>query len=203
MSTPSEEYLRMLKQLLPPGPAFPRGDRASMVALMLEAWSVELARIDSRIETLISENDPRVSVEAFEDWCAEWGIPDVCENLLGDLSTVTLRQLLLFKITTIGGQSVRFFAELAKIFGYTIQIDEIRPYTVDSQVMDAMWSNGVAHTWRVNILTGQEDSTAQMHNTLGTVNEPLAWWGDGLLECLFARYKPAHTEVYYGYHGVA
>ena len=36
--TTQEEYARMVKQLLPPGPAWERGDATSMIAMMIEVW---------------------------------------------------------------------------------------------------------------------------------------------------------------------
>lgn len=196
-----QEYEEMLRQLLPPGPAFPRGDYESMMAMLLEVFALELSRIDSRVDALVREDDPRVSVECFREWLEEWGLPDVCSNLLGNLTDSVLRQLLLFRITVPGGQSKKFFVELAARFGYEIQIDELRPYTVQSEVMDAMWSTSAAYTWRVNVLSGAaaENTTASMHTVIGGADEPLAWWGDMLLECLIERYKPAQTEVVYGY----
>ena len=196
-----QEYEEMLRQLLPPGPAFPRGDYESMMAMLLEVFALELSRIDSRVDALVREDDPRVSVECFREWLEEWGLPDVCSNLLGNLTDSVLRQLLLFRITVPGGQSKKFFVELAARFGYEIQIDELRPYTVQSEVMDAMWSTAAAYTWRVNVLSGAaaENTTASMHTVIGGADEPLAWWGDMLLECLIERYKPAQTEVVYGY----
>ena len=197
-----KDYEEQLRQLLPPGPAFPCGDYESMIALMLEVFALELSRIDSRVEALIRENDPRVSVETFQEWLTEWGLPDVCANLLSGMTDSTLRQLLLFRITVLGGQSRRFFAELCARFGYVIQIDELQRHTVDSQVMDGLWSSTLPYAWKVNILTGEENATTHWHNVLGGVQEALSWWGDGLVECLIERYKPAHTEVYYGYYGV-
>ena len=196
-----QEYEEMLRQLLPPGPAFPRGDYESMMAMLLEVFALELSRIDSRVDALVWEDDPRVSVECFREWLEEWGLPDVCSNLLNNLTDSVLRQLLLFRITVPGGQSKKFFVELAARFGYEIQIDELRPYTVQSEVMDAMWSTAAAYTWRVNVLSGAaaENTTASMHTVIGGADEPLAWWGDMLLECLIERYKPAQTEVVYGY----
>ena len=199
-----QEYEEMLRQLLPPGPAFPRGDYESMMAMLLEVFALELSRIDSRVDALVREDDPRVSVECFREWLEEWGLPDVCSNLLSNLTDSVLRQLLLFRITVPGGQSKKFFVELAARFGYEIQIDELRPYTVQSEVMDAMWSTAAAYTWRVNVLSGAaaENTTASMHTVIGGADEPLAWWGDMLLECLIERYKPAQTEVVYGYFQV-
>ena len=107
-----QEYEEMLRQLLPPGPAFPRGDYESMMAMLLEVFALELSRIDSRVDALVREDDPRVSVECFREWLEEWGLPDVCSNLLSNLTDSVLRQLLLFRITVPGGQSKKFFVEL-------------------------------------------------------------------------------------------
>ena len=65
--TTQEEYARMVKQLLPPGPAGERGDATSMIAMMIEVWAEELARVDSRVRTLVREADPRFAVETFKD----------------------------------------------------------------------------------------------------------------------------------------
>ena len=48
MGVTAKEYVGMLKELLPPGPAWPRGDSASLYALMFEVWGAELARVDAR-----------------------------------------------------------------------------------------------------------------------------------------------------------
>lgn len=200
----STEYLQMLKQLMPPGIAFPRHDATSVWALLLECWAIELSRIDSRLDALVREDDPRVSVECFREWLEEWGEPDACANLVAGMTDTVLRQLLLFRITTIGGQSRQFFAELAARFGYRIQIDELQMHTVDSQVMDGLWSQPAPFMWRVNILSGtsSEGSTVGVHTVIGGADEALAWWGDQLIECLIERYKPAQSEVLFGYHGV-
>lgn len=202
MAATYKDYEEQLRQLLPPGPAFPRGDYESMMAMLLEVFALELTRIDSRVEALVRENDPRVCVETFQEWLTEWGLPDVCANLLSGMTDSTLRQLLLFRITVLGGQSRQFFFDLCARFGYLIQIDECQVYTVDDQVMDALWEQAEPHYWKVNILTGDEDATVHWHNTLGGVQEALSWWGDQLVECLIEKYKPAHTEVIYGYYGV-
>lgn len=51
--TTQAEYARMLKQLLPPGPAWPRGDATSLMGMMIEVWAEEFSRVDSRVRTLM------------------------------------------------------------------------------------------------------------------------------------------------------
>ena len=72
MGVTAKEYVGMLKELLPPGPAWPRGDSASLYALMFEVWGAELARVDARARALVTEADPRVAIETFPEWLDEW-----------------------------------------------------------------------------------------------------------------------------------
>ena len=81
MAVTANEYVGMLKELLPPGPVWPRGDSTSLYAMMFEVWAIELARIDSRANALITEADPRFAIETFPQWLEEWGLPDECLKL--------------------------------------------------------------------------------------------------------------------------
>ena len=171
-----------------------------MIAMMIEVWAEELARVDSRVRTLVREADPRFAVETFKDWLDDWGLPDDCLRAWADMNVTTLRTLLLYKIKTIGRQDRQYFIDLAEMFGYRIVIDEFRTHTVQSTAMDGLCGEEWPHVWRVNALTGA-GSVMGYHTVLGQVSEALAWWGDRLIECLIKRYAPAHTELYFGYYG--
>ncbi len=206
MAVLSSDYVSQVKALLPPGPAWPRGDAASLFAMFIEVWASEFARTHERIEVLLDEADPRKTLECFEEWLDEWGIPDEClkawAGITRDSMTVTeLRRSLLHKIRTPGGQSAAYFISLAKVFGYTITVEEYTPWHVLRSVNDLFASEDWHYCWRV---TSYFEGASNMayHNTLGSVREPLAWWGDGLIECLITRYKPAHTRVFFAYREV-
>ena len=198
--TTQAEYERLLKQLLPPGPAWPRGDAASLLAMMIEVWAVELSRVDSRARSLVKESDPRFAVETFDEWLEDWGLPDACTLAWADVNTSILRTLLLWKIQTIGRQDRQYFVDLAAMFGYQIVIDEFRQHTVMSSSMDALCSEPWPYTWRVNVLESAAGAVMTYHKVSGPVSEALAWWGDRLIECLIKKYAPAHTNVYFGYY---
>lgn len=197
--TTRQEYSRMLHQLLPPGPAWPRGDSTSLIGLMIEVWAEELAKVDGRVQALIRESDPRFAVESFDSWLKDWGLPDDCILAWSQANNSVLRTLLLYKIQTIGRQDRSFFIELAEMFGYKIEIEEFRPHTVMSDAMDALAEERWPSTWRVNVLTGA-GSVMDYHRVMGGVDEALAWWGDRLIECLIKRYAPAHADLYFGYY---
>lgn len=205
MAVSASEYTRQLKALLPRGPAWPRDDTTSMLAFMIEVWALEFARVDARAQALINEADPRFCSETFNEWLTQWGIPDQCLSAWGSvlsdgLTEKILRQALLQKMTTSGSQSLQFFINLAKNYGYEITIDEFTTHTVMSNVMaafindDAEWS----HMWKVCVFSGRGGQVS-WHDALGTASEPLCWWGDAVIECVIRQYAPAHTQVLFGY----
>ena len=199
MAVSASEYVGMLKELLPHGVAWPRGDSTSLYALMFEVWGAELARVDARARALITEDDPRFAIETFQEWLDEWGLPDDCIRAWSDANDSTLRKLLLWKIQTVGSQNWQFFVDLAAMFGYVITIDEFNRHSVRSRTSDVLSEEMWPHTWRVNVLAAQ-GSAMTYHEVTGDANEPLAWWGDSLIECLIKRYAPAHCTLIFAYH---
>ena len=114
------------------------------------------------------------------------------------MNNTTLRKLLIQKVTSIGGQTPQFFIDLASMFGYTIEIDEFRGYTVMADTLDVLAEELWPSTWEVNVLQSAGEKMTY-HEVTGGVEEPLAWWGDALIECLIRRYAPAHTQVSFAY----
>lgn len=205
MAVSSKEFVQQIKALLPHGVAWPRNDTSSVMAILIECWANEFARIDGRVHSLVTEADPRHCTETFRDWLRQWGVPDECLSAWASISESgltekLLRDALLEKIAVPGGQSIRFFVKLALSYGYKITIDELMPHTVMSKVMDSFSKDGWTHRWRVQI-HGEQGSTVSWHDALGTCAEPLAWWGDAVIECLVKKYAPAHTEVTFSYLG--
>lgn len=195
----AQEYVNQLKMLLPPGPAFPRGDSTSLFAMMLEVWGAELARVDGRACQVIEEADPRQAIETFQEWLDQWGLPDECIKLWTTADNSTLRNLLLWKIKDTGSPNLAFFRDLAAMFGYTITIDEFFRHSVRSRSSEVLATERWPNTWRVNVCSGL-GAKVTYHQVVGGADEALAWWGDAIIECLIKRYAPAHTKIYFGYY---
>ena len=53
MAVTAAEYDANIKALLPPGPAWPRDDTGSVMAMLIECWAVEFSRVDSQAMALI------------------------------------------------------------------------------------------------------------------------------------------------------
>jgi uncharacterized protein YmfQ (DUF2313 family) len=195
MGLTTTDYLRQLQALLPPGPAWPKDDDALLTRL-LGAIAAELARVDGRAQRLVEEADPRTVAELFADWESVAGLPDSCAAAFGGDQTMAQRRAALVgRLTTLGGQTPAYVIGLAAALGYAITITEFSAHTVNDDVECALYDNAWNFTWRVNsALSTITDITVD-----SLVDEPIASWGNALLECVIKRLKPAHTSVIFGY----
>lgn len=192
MSLNAENYLQQMQALLPNGLAWAKSSD-TVLAKLLTAFAEEFKRVDYRADDLLNEADPRTTNELLAEWEYIAGLPDLCTGIP---PTIALRrELLVSKLTNVGGQSKQFYIDLAAKLGFTITITEFKRYRVNSRVNDPI--NGVdwAFVWRVNT----EQNTIRKFKVSSRVNEPLASWGNAALECAITRLKPAHTHVQFAY----
>ena len=196
MALSDTDYLRQLQALLPLGPAWARDDESTLTHL-LGGLSAELARVDGRSWQIIEEADPRTTAELFLDWERVAGLPDACAEAFGGEQTMAQRcAALVGKLTLLGGQSPAYFIGLAAAIGYAITITEFRAHTVEDDVNYALYGVEWNFAWQVNAaLNTVTDITVD-----STVNDPIAAWGNALLECVIKRLKPAQTTVLFSYN---
>lgn len=195
MALTDTDYLRQLQALLPPGPAWPKDDDALLTRL-LSGLSEELARVDGRAWQIAEEADPRTVAELFADWERVAGLPDACAVAFGGTQTESQRRAALVgRLTPMGGQSPAYYIALAALIGYAITITEFRSHTVDDDVNYPLYGGAWDFAWQVNAaLNTITEFTVDM-----TVEDPLAAWGNALLECVINRLKPAHTTLLFSY----
>jgi len=191
-----EEYRDALAALLPSGGAWPR-DPGSVLMRFIASLAIEFARLDARAAQLLAESDPAATTELLADWERVVGLPDPCVTQAQTIAQ--RRQALEGRLTAVGGQSRRFFIELASRLGYTITIDEFRSAAEATAAGITFTGDEWAHTWRVNVPTPV--SITYFRVGAGAVGEPLRAWSNEVLECQFNRYKPAHTRVLFAYAG--
>lgn len=195
MGLTNADYLGQLQALLPPGPAWPRDADAPLTRL-LDALSVELARVDGQAWRLVEEADPRTTAELFLDWERIAGLPDACAEAFGGEQTMSQRRsALIGRLTTLGGQSPAYFIGVAAAIGYAITITEFSAHSVDHDVDHPLYDTAWNFAWQVNAAL----NTVSEITVDSTVDDPLAAWGNALLECVITRLKPAHTHVLFSY----
>lgn len=195
MPRTADDYREQLKSLLPPGAAF-RRDRGSVLDKLLDAMAQELARIDARADALATDAVPNATTELLPDWEGVAGLPDNCSGALRP--TIQARRAdLVAKLTSRGGQSVRYFIEVAAALGFTITITEFRPFRVGQSTAGDDFANGDwIFTWRIN---APAETVTYFRVGQSTAGEPLASWGNSNLECRMNQIKPAHTILIFAY----
>lgn len=185
------EYQAQMHALLPPGPAWPEDDP------FLLGMAPAFARVHERIEQLLEEADPRTAVELFLRLERLAGLPDACaEGAEQDMQR--RRADLIAKLQRTGSLSRAFFIDLAAALGYVITIDEFLPFRVEMPVEQPLTGVEWLFTWRVNLpLTGEEIPFRVEYSRVE--DRLLTWSTNELIECLFLRLMPAHTNIIFAY----
>jgi uncharacterized protein YmfQ (DUF2313 family) len=191
-----EEYAQLLKNLLPPGQAFPREPGTNLEKLLL-GCAAELARVDGRAEFLAIDVMPITTTELLSDWERVAGLPDKCSGEL-EATIQGRRNALVAKLASVGGQSAAYFIGVAASLGYQIEIDEFRPFRAGmSRAGDALTNTpDWIFTWRV---TAPATTIISFRAGLSAAGEPLRTWGNSALECKLNQLKPAHTTIIFSY----
>lgn len=189
------DYLEQLKSLLPPGQAFPR-EAGTTLHDLLDGMSIELARVDSRGEALPIEANPSSTNELLVDWERVAGLPDKCSGVLEE-TLQGRKSALLTKLASTGGQSPGYFIDLAASLGYTVTIEEFRPFRVGrSHVGDALTNGDWIFTW---VIRAPEVTITSFRVGQSAVGERLRTWGNDTIECKINQLKPAHTIALFAY----
>lgn len=197
MARTAEQYREQLKSLLPPGRAIPREPGTSLESL-LHGMAEEMARIDARGIALLVEVNPITTNELLPEWESVARLPDNCTGTLEE-TLQGRRNALAAKLSSIGGQSAAYFISVAASLGYTVTIEEFRPFRAGSSAAgDALTNGDWVFTWRVH---APETTVISFRAGRSAAGEPLASWGNDLLECKLSEIKPAHTIVQFAYDG--
>ncbi|SNS05419.1 Uncharacterized protein YmfQ in lambdoid prophage, DUF2313 family [Humidesulfovibrio mexicanus] len=196
MGMNGSDYLALLLALQPPGPALPSSPDSIWGAL-LRAEADELARVDGRADGLMAESDPRTSAELLPDWERVCGLPGVCG---ASAQTVAARRAAVHaQLVELGGQRPADYVTLAATLGYPdARVEEFRPFRVgQSGAGDGLYDGDWRHCFRLRVQAGLVRRFTVGQSAAG---EPLATWGDELLECVVSDRAPAHAiaQVAYG-----
>lgn len=198
MAHSAEEYAKLLKDLLPPGKAFPRESGTQLEQVLIGA-AQEFSRAEARSDALAIEVNPAFTNELLTDWERVAGLPDKCSGTLEE-TIQGRRKVLVSKLTSSGGQSPAYFIEVARQLGYEITITEFRPFQAGlARAGDPLTNGDWLYTWRVN---AAETTIIEFRAGLSAAGEALRTWGNDTLECKLNQLKPAHTEILFSYGAI-
>ena len=181
------DYTNLLRQLLPPGPAWEGEEIQDLIAKLAK----EMARTDQRIYALFSEMDPNTVTELVPEWEKVMNLPDPC---LGEAPSFSDRvRQVRERLAAVGSQTPAYFVSIAKKQGY----ENARVI----EIWAPRWGRsrfGKAHfgTWLQQFFWILETGS----RLKGGRRWGVSYWGErfgaiagNALDCIIHRYSPAHT----------
>lgn len=166
----------------------------SVFGALLSCFAGELSRVEDDVVLLLTNAIPGLSEDLLLEWEADLGLPEDCFPLP---QTLKERQDAAHAKYTANysGLSEQFFINLALSLGATISISgggtigvpfrangplnieetRVGPFTDPSDPEGRFWSVGRLHVWVVDIRDDQPNIE--------------------IIQCLFQKFKPAHTVV--------
>jgi len=189
-----DDYTAVISELRPQGDAWPRDpDSPDMQVIngLAGPWGNEVS--DQADKFLVIESFPPYSVDLLPEWETSFGLPDNCFVLP---TTIDERHaILVHRMTLEGGPARSFFINEGEFYDYNVQITEHSPYMCGvSRVGDqtGIWNPGDPDYPRWEL------GAAEIR-FVWTVHIPVINFPASDLQCVFNRYKPAHTSIYFNY----
>ncbi len=171
----SADYLNMLLQLLPDGPAWPK-QPGSVLSQVLGAHMLAASRMDARAAATVTEAFPSTTDLLLPEWETSLGLPDPCAGIA---PTVAARQAqVLARFCATGGSSIAAIRQFAALLGYTITISQNVSVRAGVDAIDEASSAVADDGWIFHI-----DVIARDGNVLSAV-----------LDCELRSILPAHVD---------
>ena len=197
MALTERDYSHQIDELLPRGPIWKRTPGGALDAV-LYALGREAARVDARINQVIEESDPRTSIEELARWFDDYGIPSACLEAIADPSQEQVLQERLAQITSNLGLTAAFFESLAGTLGYQAKVTTFTEHDVNDDVEHPLYEKQWTTVMTLGITIRSNGNAEYLDVTWGA-DEPLARWGNALLECVIRALAPAHVYVIFMY----
>ncbi len=190
----ADDFLRAFQALLPRGRVWPREPDATLTKVcqgLTKCYEAQTARSNH----LLVDAFPATTYELLPEWEATLGLPDPCAGSAP--STQARRAQVVARLTNSGGQSAAYYIAMAAALGYTITVTNYAPFragqsTAGQQLGKEEWF----FVWSVN---APVDTVTHFAAGQSTAGDPLAYWGNEVLECEIEASAPAHTLVQFHY----
>jgi uncharacterized protein YmfQ (DUF2313 family) len=158
-------------------------EKNSTLWQLLWGFAGELARVDFRMDDLITESIMTGADELITEWEEEFGIPEEGTQLA--LTLADRIKTLLAKLVAVGQQDPGYFEDIAAKLGYTIEVEQFQPFFVGFSTVGATVGNlAVLFRWMVWIV----------------IEAGINWNIEKLIYNI-RKNKPAHTEVFFEFQG--
>ncbi|WP_250477385.1 YmfQ family protein [Caballeronia sp. INML1] len=188
------DFLAAMQALLPRGRVWPR-DQDTVQAKVLSGLAPCYERQTARANYLLVDAFPSTTYELLPEWESTLGLPDPCA---GAAPTIPQRrQQALARLTAIGGASIPQLTAFATSLRYSVTITQ---YTqaragllrAGQPVNGYDWN----FAWKINAPLNTVTRAVAGAMAAG---DPLASWGNKVLECEMRAVMPAHTIPIFAY----
>lgn len=189
-----EDYTRALANLLPPGRAWSReADSVQMQAL--SCYAQTFRRNSDSAVALLNDGFPASTINLLPEWEATLGLPDPCAGIAPTLQA--RRAQVVARFASSGGQSASDFETYAAGLGYAIKVKQFSPFRVgQSSCGQQLGGLDWLYAWAIET---QANTVTRFRMGAAAMGEPLASWGNAVLECELRDIAPAHSILQFHY----
>ncbi|VVE06456.1 YmfQ family protein [Pandoraea sputorum] len=187
-------FLAAMKALMPRGRVWPT-DFDTVQTQVLQGFAPSYERQTARANYLLIDSFPGTTYELLPEWEETLGLPDPCA---GPAATVPQRRnQVIARFSNSGGASVQYFVTFAQTLGYSISIEQ---YTQARAGMLKAGDPCCGYDWNFAWkITAPINTVVRALAGAMAAGDPLASWGNKVLECEFLALRPAHTIPIFAY----
>jgi len=188
------DFLAAMQALLPRGRVWPR-DPDTVQSKVLSGLAPSYERQTARANYLLVDAFPSTTYELLPEWESTLGLPDPCA---GAAPTIPQRrQQVIARLITTGGASIPLLTAFAASLGYTVTITQFTQaragmLRAGQPVNGYDWN----FAWKI---TAPLNTVVRAVAGAMAAGDPLASWGNNVLECEFRAVMPAHTIPIFAY----
>jgi uncharacterized protein YmfQ (DUF2313 family) len=188
------DFLKALQGLMPRGRVWPR-DPDAVQTQVLSGLAPSYARATARANYLLVDAFPATTYELLPEWESTLGLPDPCA---GVAPTIAQRQAqVLARFVGVGGPTIQSLTAFAANLGYTVTINQFVEARA-GQLHAGDPCNGTAWSYAWQINAPLNTVTIALAGAMAA-GDPLASWGNAVLECEMKAVMPAHTIPIFSY----
>ena len=190
----SADFTRIMLALMPRGRIWPKDADATQAATA-QGITGAYVQQTARANNLLVDAFPGSTTELLPEWESTLGLPDPC---MGDNPTLQQRRAqVVARLTTNGGQNAAFYIAYAAALGFQITVTNYAPFRAgQSKAGQQLGTTDWFFTWSIN---APQNTVTHFAAGQSTAGEPLATWGNEVLECEMENLKPAHTILQFRY----
>jgi len=188
------DFLAAMQALLPRGRVWPR-DQDTVQAKVLSGLAPCYERQTARANYLLVDAFPATTYELLPEWESTLGLPDPCA---GEAPTIPARRAqVIARLTAVGGASIPQLVAFAASIGYAVTITQ---YTQARAGMLRAGQPVNGYDWNFAWkITAPINTVVRAVAGSMAAGDPLASWGNAVLECEFRAVMPAHTIPIFAY----